>query len=795
MNFEHYSEVNLSKGSHSRQRLRERALLQQDSPMHRDNQPHQSLQEFTRSNKHVSTFSNIAYRQDICSANMTRNSRMNYRKNIGLHERQQQSSAYKSFKKRKLSGKDLSGVPFTISGDSDNYIDNKSCYNASQYSFQSQHQLHSHRRHRHPSPHSNCCYTDNEERGKVILKSITSINDADARNRSSICDNTLDDSRDHKGISLCSSQSKFIRRCSSVISFRQLLASASETDNDSKMNVTSMMPNDKDNKNCSLKNPIENTGKLQTGEILARLDMMRKNLAGNCLQKFGRHCIPLMRTLNTDNLYDNVLEASMGLTKNNNMKQPSFVKRLLLSKQLTNVKNGFYVSCMLQSAGKVLVTSHNMLPTVRVDLDNVSDLESHFYWLMKVTSDWSLMRNLKQVMKSELTSCKKLEPNIFHEKYAILRAVNVLQKITGIEKLGHLHTNIVKGTNYSVFMFINNDINAESKSSTPSLTSSPVSSSFLSTLKWMSLDKLSSSPVSNKQLKTNGVLNDLTSNCKELLTEFKNLNEQLKDGVYISYLYMTCHLQHGLQVLVSKDTPNNFPSIRMNDDHNSSSGTSTTNNCANILNELKSRNFEAIDDNFKSTMFSTMRQFDDVTFAQLPITPETSPASSPSSATQQTNRGTFDNGVALSNRLHRSIIPLNDQVKMILLAPPQSLFCPLINHTPVAPLPSSFFLPLRAFESIQLRTYQPQIFQKYCQVSVIMEMAVEIYRNRKAVLYAGSKHSQEEYTSELASVNLMLSELKKDMEETWKKYRWIGDLISQARLPVSENFISLHQFL
>ncbi|ESN97185.1 hypothetical protein HELRODRAFT_178297 [Helobdella robusta] len=781
MNFERFNALNLSGKSRSRQLLRERAtMLQQQSPMCRGNRTQQHSQVFSKPNQYVSTFSEIACRQrDIYDPNLTNISRKNHRRDFSVHSSQQQTSAYRNIRKRKLSDKNTSEIPFTISDDSDDDVDNKSCYHASQYSFQKQNHRHSRRHH---LSHSNCCYTDNEKQRKVLLKSITSINDADARSRSSICDNTLDDSRDHRRISRSSSRSRFIRRCSSVISFRQLLAGADMADKDNETISTKNSPDDTknnkvdNNENESSKNSVENSGKQRTGEILAKLDMMRKNLAGYCLPKFGRHCIPLMKTLNKDNMYDNVLEACIGPAKNNNMKQPSFMKRLFLSKQLTNVTDGFYISCTLQSAGRVLVTSQGLLPTVRVDLENMANLESHFYWLMKVTSDWSMMRNLKEVMKKEISNCKKMDRNIFHDKYAILRAVNILQKVTGIEKLGQLHTSIISGSNYNVFMFINDNVNDES-----SLTSSPAPSS-LSTLTWMSTGKLSPSTVSNKKQKTSGVLNDLTSRCQELLIGSKNLNEQLKDGVYISFLYMTCHVQHGLQVLVSKETPSNFPSIRICEEHNGSS--STMGNCTNILKGLKDENFENIDDNFRSKMFSTMRQFDDVTFSQLPITPKSSPTSSPSSFA----------GVAVTNRLHTSIIPLNDQVKMVLLTPPQSLFCPLISHTPVPPLPSTFFLPLRTFEVVQMRSYQPQIYRKYCQVSVIMEMAVEMQRNRMAAQDTGNKHSQGEDTSELVSLNSRLTDLKKNMEETMKKYSWIADLIRDARQPVSKNFISRQQF-
>ncbi|ESO09545.1 hypothetical protein HELRODRAFT_168546 [Helobdella robusta] len=757
-------------------------MVEPSSPMHQDNPPQRNLPVFNRTKRYASTFSRIAFnrQQDNNDAESTHKIGVNHRGDGRVYSSQRQLGAFKSIRKRKLFGKRVSEIPFTISDDSDDDVDNKSYYNASQYFFQNQNLHHSHRRYKHNQSHSNCCYTDAEKRRKVLLKSITSINDVDARSKISICDNTFDDNRDQRWMTPSSDRSKLTRRCSSVMSFRQLLASADMTDNCNGIDDSGMLLNNNNYKNSSPKRTMENFKTHQNEEFFGKLDRMRTNLANNCLSKFGKHCIPLMKALNKDNTYNNILEAHIGPIKNDNKRQANFVKGLLLSKHLTNVTKGLYISCTLQSTGKILVTSHNLLPTVNVDSENVADLESHFFWLMKVTSDWSLLTNIKQAMKKEVPSCKKTEQNSFLFKYAILKAVNILQKITGNEKLGHLHTNILSGTDCNVFMFINNDFNAKSKSS---LNSSPVPSSSLPTLSWMPLGKLSSSStVPNKKQKISGMLNDLTSNCKNFLRESKNLDEQLKSGVYISYMYLACHLQHGMQILVSRQTPNNFPSTRIDDYPSSGNNTQTTDSCLKILNGLQSNKFDDMEDNFKSMICSKIRQFEDATYAQLPFTLETSLASSPSSETQKTKR---DKPVeAICNRLHTSILHLNDQVKMILLAPPHSLFCPLITQDAISPLPDSFFLPMRTFEMIQLRTYQPQIYQKYCQLSVILELALEICKSRKTALDAGSKQPEGEYRSAMLSVNAKLSELKRDIEDTWTRYRWIGDAIKEARFQI-----------
>ncbi|ESO04890.1 hypothetical protein HELRODRAFT_171893 [Helobdella robusta] len=464
---------------------------------------------------------------------------------------------------------------------------------------------------------------------------------------------------------------------------------------------------------------------------------------------------------------------------------------------------GLYITCLMHSFDNIIVTADVLLPTVKVECDEVWDLENNFYWLMKVVSNWSHVNNFKLALKNELSISKKVEKNwnerkdILILRYAILNAISTLQDIIGTEDLGHLHYEMITEGSCTMFLLVNSDLQRSTKmssktSSVLSLTSqSSFSSSWLpvtspslssSSLSWMPLRKVFSNEYVGRNIQGCNLLKFVTLRSSDILGSNLGTSEQkqLEQGMYIGYLKLACRVQ-GLDILVSKQHLSSLPCIKVDGDDgdDSDEDVKMVVKYTNVFDDGDGASMR--DNNFKNMLQTKCHQLIDT------IATETSTV-----AVEEEE--TIESTTPAAHRLHKLTFPVKRFLSMTLLAPPASLVCsPLQGHLPTPP-PSCTYLPLRTFEMLHLNTYQPQIYRKYCQLSVILDLVTEVCRRRKILLEAsGESESPDDKLAELLEVSHSVQGIQRDINEIWTKYRWLTDVIRQARLTSSKDFVSLGQ--
>ncbi|ESO04874.1 hypothetical protein HELRODRAFT_171875 [Helobdella robusta] len=533
----------------------------------------------------------------------------------------------------------------------------------------------------------------------------------------------------------------------------------------------------------------------------------RTQMLLNAFEVFETKFEFVLKKLNMTELINNFVRLSSPTSNSNKIgvsKLFPIFKTNPSSYLVAKPSRGLYITCLMHSFDNIIVTADVLLPTVKVECDEVWDLENNFYWLMKVVSNWSLVNEFKLALKNELSISKKVEKNwnerkdILILRYAILNAISTLQDIIGTEDLGHLHYEMITEGSCTMFLLVNSDLQRSTKmssktSSILSLTSqSSFSSSWLpvtspslssSSLSWMPLRKVFSNEYVGRNIQGCNLLKFVTLRSSDILGSSLGTSEQqqLEQGMYIGYLKLACRVQ-GLDILVSKQHLSSLPCIKVNGDDgdDSDEDVKMVVKYTNVFDGGVGASMR--DNNFKNILHTKCHQLIDT------IATETA------TSTAAVEEEVVESTTPAAHRLHKLTFPLKHHVNMTLLAPPASLVCsPLQGHLPTPP-PSYTYLPLRTFEMLHLNTYQPQIYRKYCQLSVILDLVTEVCRRRKILLEASEEsESRDDQLAELLEVSHSVQGIQREINETWTKYRWLGDVISQARLTSSNDFVSLEQ--
>ncbi|ESO00820.1 hypothetical protein HELRODRAFT_175308 [Helobdella robusta] len=529
--------------------------------------------------------------------------------------------------------------------------------------------------------------------------------------------------------------------------------------------------------------PQRNKADDKAAELDSSLDGMLQMLTDKCLTKLGKSYKPMVEVVGSCN----------SLAKSATTKHCGYLKRHFLSKHLVSSCQtpGLYVSCLQSRSGKLLATSNNILPTVKVNVDHVADIENHFYWLMKASSDWRLVKSLKTIFKKEIGVSKKMDTNVrqdqdtFAIKYAILKAVRCLQKLTRNEDLGKLHCSVFKENSSSVFLFVNEIQDASSSSSSSSPSPSSSSHVSLSPLVWMSTDDLSSSSSSPSSSLSSSpsklpLLKCIASRSSDILSMSEG---ELKEGMYVGYLKLSCRVQ-GLDILVSKQHLSSFPSVQLDDED----GVDREDNFRMLMKDTGKQNYETefpvMEKQFKEMLLSKCNQLIDAV--------DTQTSAATSSAADDEVEIAVEPATPAAHRLNKMTFTLNNQVTMTLLAPPASLVCQLLQDQLPNPPPSCTYLPLRTFEMIHLHAYQPQIYRKFSKLSTILDLLSEVCRRRKLILEASDiSDSRDEELTELLEISACSQGIQREMIEALAKNRWLAGVIRQARLPSSKDFLPL----
>lgn len=274
-------------------------------------------------------------------------------------------------------------------------------------------------------------------------------------------------------------------------------------------------------------------------------------------------------------------------------------------------------------------------------------------------------------------------------------------------------------------------------------------------------------PLSKLQKKVSVLLEDSTINeillsgIQEQINYYQASNQKLARGLYLGYLKMHSSFDT-IQVIVPLKTPNVLPNVRIRENAHIS---------AEEWNIIKSKDSNNI---------------------KIPLCFE-SLGTSPTEAQQNFLESlklaiirlfknlNISSDAAMLHRLYDvEVIDLTSEMSFLVICPsaenaipcgvPGQSDCDLLLKRS-----DLMCLPLIVHEMIHLKTYQPNIIQKYSRLSCIIEfdMMVANHKHREAF-------SKKEVQTTKERV-LKLQELMNKLNSAWKASRWLMDVVTYAR--------------
>lgn len=280
---------------------------------------------------------------------------------------------------------------------------------------------------------------------------------------------------------------------------------------------------------------------------------------------------------------------------------------------------------------------------------------------------------------------------------------------------------------------------------------------FMLNSRWVPLNKL--------QKKVSVLLEDssineiLLSGIPEQINYYQTSTQKLSRGLYLGYLKMHSSFDT-IQVIVPTKTPNNLPHVKIRDNPHISaeewniikskdSNTIKVPLCFEYLGEKPTEAQQIFLESLKLSIIRLFKYFN------------------------------ISSEAALLHRLYDvEVIELNPDISFLIICPSaeNAIPCAVPGQADLTLKRSDLMcLPLIVHEMIHLRTYQPNIIQKYARLSCIIEfdMMVANHKHREAF---SSKEVQ--VTKEKLN---KLQDLMNNLNSVWKSVRWLMDVITYAR--------------
>ncbi|CAG7723303.1 unnamed protein product, partial [Allacma fusca] len=82
---------------------------------------------------------------------------------------------------------------------------------------------------------------------------------------------------------------------------------------------------------------------------------------------------------------------------------------------------GIYLSCIIYSEDKLLVTSEEYLPTLEIDDTFPTSLHNDFHWLLKISKTWENVKSFK----ADIEKCGSA--STFQFRLKLLQAFSAMQ--------------------------------------------------------------------------------------------------------------------------------------------------------------------------------------------------------------------------------------------------------------------------------------------------------------------------------------------------------------------------------
>ncbi|KAG5674408.1 hypothetical protein PVAND_004382 [Polypedilum vanderplanki] len=448
------------------------------------------------------------------------------------------------------------------------------------------------------------------------------------------------------------------------------------------------------------------------------------------------------------NMLLNKLEEPSSEDQRRNQKKKTTIKQLFttVSKFQKSLRRAsIYLACIIFSDEKVLVTSEDFIPVIEIDESYPNNLNSDFYWLMKISTSWEDVKNLRIEMEKNST-------NKMQFRFKILNAIHQLQMSLGITDLGQFYYKPLKDANGTVVLSC-------------SLYMKDLKTTTLHT-KWISMSKL--------QKKVTVLLDDspineiLLNSIQSQINYYQASKVKLSRGLYLGYLKMFSSMDT-IQVICQAKTPNVLPNCKIRDNpHVSAEEWSVLKK--NLERDKEGKLSQAQENFIESLKLSLNRLFKFMN---------------------------VDSEDALNH--HRiydtEVIELDNDVSFLIVCPSPSDTIVSKGDTSCGNVDLSLkrsdliSIPLVVHEMIQFNTYQTKLLQNYARLSFLTEfdMITANLKQREAFSTNELQIAKEKFNQS--------QEIMNELNAAWKSIRWMMDVITFYRSKETTNRLDIKKVL
>ncbi|CAG7819927.1 unnamed protein product [Allacma fusca] len=456
------------------------------------------------------------------------------------------------------------------------------------------------------------------------------------------------------------------------------------------------------------------------------------------------------------------------------------IKQLFASapKFQKHFKRGIFLSCVIYSEDRLLVSTEEFLPTIEIDETFPSSLHNDFHWMLKVSTTWEDVKSFKVDME------KSGSASTFHFRLKLLQAAAAMQNALGIVDLGRLYYKTTQNKENSVVIITT--INY--------LRLTKMISSL--NVRWIPLTKM----ISRKS--TDDISDVLVNSIQDQILYHQVSNIPVGRGLYLGYLKLASSVDL-LKIFVAEKTPNMLPHAKIRDNPHVSGEEwkmiqkLAKSNCLEATNIYEATSGNAGGD---GKPFKPVNAGEERTAGRSPISNTVTDiqqlsnqyeaATCEDSEAQDLFRTQIitalkrlfavleiDYENSKNHRLYNAeVIEVSNSVSLLVVMPSLENVClvagqsdKLLQRHDLIPLP------IQVFEMIHLSTYQKEFISRYARLSAILEMDTIL-----------AQHTQREAfsTVEMASAKSrmnQLQDLQVKLDSAWKVSRWVIDVVTNSR--------------
>ncbi|XP_072444619.1 ankyrin repeat and fibronectin type-III domain-containing protein 1-like [Chiloscyllium punctatum] len=400
------------------------------------------------------------------------------------------------------------------------------------------------------------------------------------------------------------------------------------------------------------------------------------------------------------------------------------------NKFVKTLQRGVYLAAIFFYKENILVTNEDQIPIVEIDSACSGSDMQEFLWFSKLSCMWKDIQWLQQGMNSALSSSS----SVLQTRQKMLLAVSQLQSALGTQDLGQVHFEPIKDKLGNVLILTIKELRP---------------SQVLENVRWTALSKLHNYRKSVSAFESFTALDMLFMTLKDKLDYHLRVNQALPPGLYLGYLKL-CSSVDQIKVLVPYRVPNVLCHTKIRDNKNVSrqewewlrSVSSLTDSVATEENTGSS--LCTFLDGLRTAVKNLLQHLD------------------------------MALGQAADFRLYtQEVLEFGHEVSFLLLLPPSDDVCSAPGQDGH---PSGFLtLPLQIFELVHFSTYEQELFTKYCQASILLELdsllsqqALREAIDNTELIEAKEKHRQ-------------VIDLIQQLDDIWREVRWITDVLQYAR--------------